>query len=332
MNEAPKHRTRAGQAFVEALQGNGAAEAAWAQVQTQLHVLGQAMHRTIAWGKAGEDVVAESVESLLQSYRELGAALGDALGGDFQALRTLATAHPELRTAIDELERSLRQLREPEDRRLDFVAEQLQLAVTCARDEIQLRPAFMDDPAFWSPIKPLGEQIRDIVREELRKHLHRPQTKTRVGDVVTQLKRYRAAGGPYLDQRTFAQFCNCSTTTLNKAVKQDATLRQWKDAALRSRRQKAAPRRDPGDFRIVTEQVAASEAAEPVTEEDRDRVLELLRQHASVNPSWEEEFRNMSSDQHTALVRLYLSGDFEPSPLENDPPGQRRKNKYHGRV
>jgi hypothetical protein len=331
MSDEPRPPIRAGRAYQDALKDDPAAQAAWQRVQTQLQAFGERVRTMLESTDAARAAVTKHVEDSLQPYRELGAALGAALSGEFERLRAMVKAYPGLRQAADGLERAVRELQQRDEREYDALAEQLQDAVAGVSDRFGPPPAAFEDPAFWSMIVPVGEQIRDAVRDAMREQASSQRGKASVADAVAQLERYRAAGGPYLDQRTFAQFCDCGTTTINKAIKQNSTLRRWKDAALRARKQKAAPRRDAGDFDIVTEQVAAV-SVEPVMAEDVDRLLQELRRQAGANPEWLEKIDSMSADEQARLVQLYASGDYELSPLEDDPPGRPRKTKYHRRV
>jgi hypothetical protein len=331
MSDEPRPPIRTGRAYQDALKDDPAAQVAWQRVQTQLQAFGERVRTILQSTDATRAAAAKRAEDSLQPYRELGAALGAALNGEFERLRAMAEAYPRLRQAADQLERAVRELRQRDERRCDALAERLQDAVAGVSDRFGPPLAAFEDPAFWSTIVPVGERIRDAVRDAMREQAGSQRGTASAADVVAQLERYRAAGGPYLDQRTFAQLCDCGTTTINKAIKQNVTLRRWKDAALRARRQKAAPRRDAGDFDIVTEQVAAA-SLEPVMAEDADRLLQELRRQAATNPEWLETIDNMSADQQARMVQLYASGDYELSPLEDDPPGRPRKTKYHGRV
>jgi hypothetical protein len=41
----------------------------------------------------------------------------------------------------------------------------------------------------------------------------------------------------------------------------------------------------------------------------------------------------MSPEEQARIAQLYADADYEPSPLEDDPPGERpRRVKRHGRV
>lgn len=331
MNNEEQRPIRAGRAYQEVLQGDRAAQNAWMRVQAQLRVFGELMRLALEPTVAARAAVTKHAASLLHPYRDLGEALGTALSGDFERLRALVDAYPTLRQAADELEQAVQELHRRDSAESDALAQRLQDALASSRELIGAHPPNLDDPAFWSGIVPIGEQIRDAVRAVMREQGSPSRDSVGVADVIAQLERYRVAGGPYLDQRTFAQFCDCSTTTINKAVNQNVSLRQWKDGALRVRKQKAALRRDPGNFDLVIEQVAA-EPVEPVLAEDVDTLLHQLRQQAATNPEWLQRINAMPADRQTELARLYASSDYEPSPLEEDPPGRPRKTRYHGRV
>lgn len=153
-----------------------------------------------------------------------------------------------------------------------------------------------------------------------------------VADAAAQLERYRAAGGPYLDQRTFSRLCGCQPSTVNKAIRQTTGLREWKNAALRARKQKAAPRRDSGDFDIVLDQVPA-ESPEPIIADDVDAIMDKLRMQATGNSEWLRALEDMAPDERARIAQLYADADYEPSPLEDDPPGQRpHQTRHHGRA
>lgn len=158
------------------------------------------------------------------------------------------------------------------------------------------------------------------------------RSKVSVADVAVQLERYRAAGGPYLDQRTFSRLCDCQPSTVNKAIRKTTALRAWKDASLQARKQQAAPRRDSGDFVIVLDQVAAK-SDQPMIADDVDVIMEKLRRQAAGNAEWLRTLEGMSSDEQARIAQLYADADYEPSPLEEDAPGrQAPKTKYRGRV
>lgn len=146
-------------------------------------------------------------------------------------------------------------------------------------------------------------------------------------DVQRKLRDYKRAGGGYVAQRTLAKLCQCGTTTISKAIGSDSELRKWKDAG-KSRRQ--TPRRDAGDFDIVTDQQADSRPETPLPDEEVDTILAKLKARA---PQMAEQIEALEPGQRIEVARLYACGDYdEPSPLEADPPVRTKAVRYHGRV
>ena len=332
MNNDEQRPIRAGRAYQEVLQGDRAAQDAWTRVELQLRAFGELMRSTLEPPAAVRAAVTEHAADVLQPYCDLGEALGTALSGDFERLRALVDAYPALRQAADELERAVQELHRGDSAEADVLSQRLQDALAGSRERLEAHTPNLDDPAFWSGIVPIGEQIRDALRAVMQKQTGTDHGKISVVDVTAQLERYRAAGGPYLDQRTFSRLCGCQPSTINKAIQKKPSLRAWKDAAVRARKQGAAPRRDTGDFDIVMEQVAAK-SEQPVMADEVDAIMNKLRRQAVGNPEWIRTLEEMSSDERARIAQLYADGDYEPSALEQDMPSERpRQVKRHGRV
>ncbi len=333
MSSQTRKPIRAGRAFLENIKNDPAAQAAWQRVRTGLRAVGEAMRSVLESTNAARAGAITDVSETLQRYRELGAALGTAVSGNFERLRAVVVAYPGLREVANDLERAVRELRQRDEQQQAAVAQRLHEALADLPDPLHmLSPPTFDDPAFWSSVTPVGEQIRDAFRGGMQEQAGRKRGKVSVADVVAQLERYRVAGGPYLDQRTFSRLCGCQPSTVNKAIQKNTALRAWKDAARRARKQGAAPRRDTGDFDIVLEQVAAK-SEQPVMADEVDAIMEKLRRQAARNPEWVGALDEMSPDERAKTAQLYADGDYEPSFLEPDAPGERpRKVKRHGRV
>ncbi len=334
MSDETRNPMRAGHAYLESIQNDPAAQAAWQRVRTRLQAVGETMRSAMERTNSVPAAVITNMSETLQPYRELGAALGAAIGGgNFERLRAVVSAYPGLRQAADDLERAVRDLQQRNRRSQSVVAQRVQAALSDLPDALDmLSPPAFDDPAFWSSITPVGEQVREAVRGAMQEQASEKRSKISVADVTAQLERYRVAGGPYLDQRTFSRLCGCQPSTVNKAIQKNATLRAWKDAARKAKKQGAAPRRDARDFDIVLDQ-AAAKSEQPVMADEIDVIMQKLRRQAAGNPEWIGTLEEMSPDQRARIAQLYADGDYEPSALEQDTPAERpRKVKRHGRV
>jgi hypothetical protein len=81
----------------------------------------------------------------------------------------------------------------------------------------------------------------------------------------------------------------------------------------------------------VTDRVGAKPET-PIPQDDVDTIMKKLSQQAQQNPEWVRALEAMSPDERVKVAQLYADGDYEPSPLERDEPGKRRKVRHHGRV
>lgn len=332
MADQPQKPIRAGQAYLDSIRNDPAAQAALQRVQAKLQAFGQALRDAAAPINAVQDELASVVSDSMQVYRELGAALGEALRDcQFDRLRKLVAAYPELKIAADELEQAARGMRRFDEQRRADIERRLQHVATSLPDLCSFTPPAFDDPSFWSAITPIGEQIRNSVRDAMNERGSQ-RGAVGVGEVTEQLRRYRAAGGPYLDQRTFSKLCGCkSASTIHKAIAANKDLDEWKDRAVEARAAKAGPRRASENFDIVTDRVGAATET-PIPQDDVDTIMQKLCQQAQQNPEWVRALEAMSPDERAKVAQLYSDGDYEPSPLERDESGKRRKVRHHWRV
>lgn len=332
MADQPQKPIRAGQAYLDSIRNDPAAQAALRRVQSQMLAFGQALRDAAAPMNAVQDQLAAVVSQTAQTRLELGAALGEALRDcQFDRLRKLVAAYPELKTAADELEQAALGMRRLDEERRAEIEQRFRGITSSLPDLRSLTPPAFDDPDFWSSITPIGEQIRNAVRDAMAARESRRGT-VGMGEVAEQLRRYRAAGGPYLDQRTFAKLCGCkSASTIHKAIAANKDLDEWKNRAIEARSAKAGPRRASENFDIVTDRVGAS-AETPIPQDDVDTIMQKLCQQAQQNPEWVRALEAMSPDERVKVAQLYSDGDYEPSTLERDEPGKRRKVRHHGRV
>lgn len=332
MADQPQKPIRAGQAYLDSIRNDPAAQAALRRVQAQMLAFGQALRDAAAPINAVQDQLASVVSESMQAHLELGAALGEALRDcQFDRLRKLVAAYPALKTAADGLEQAALGMRRLDEERRAEIEQRFRGITSSLPDLRSLTPPAFDDPDFWSSITPIGEQIRDAVREAMAARESR-RGAVGVPEVAEQLRRYRAAGGPYLDQRTFSKLCGCkSVSTVHKAIKANRDLSEWKIRAIDARSAKAGPRRASENFDIVTDRVGASSET-PIPQDDVDTIMKKLSQQAQQNPEWVRALEAMSPDDRAKVAQLYADGDYEPSPLERDEPGKRRKVRHHGRV
>lgn len=332
MADQPQKPIRTGQAYLDSIRNDPTAQAALRRVQAQLHAFGQALRDTAVPINAVQNQLTSLVSESMQARLELGAALGEALRDcQFDRLRKLVAAYPELKTAADELEQAALGMRRLDEERRAEIEQRFRGIILSLPDLRSLTPPAFDDPDFWSSITPIGEQISDAVREAMAARESR-RGAVGMGEVAEQLRRYRAAGGPYLDQRTFSKLCGCkSASTIHKAIAANKDLDEWKNRAIEARSAKAGPQRSSENFDIVTDRVGASSET-PIPQDDVDTIMQKLCRQAQQNPEWVRALEAMSPDERAKVAQLYADGDYEPSPLERDEPGKRRRVRHHGRV
>ncbi|MGQ9650957.1 MAG: hypothetical protein ACUVXJ_12675 [Phycisphaerae bacterium] len=159
---------RAGQAYLDAIKDDPESQAAWRRAQTWLQAFGAGGNGS---GEPAQNAAFAALSEPLRLYHDMVAALVDAMRGDFERLRALLDAYPDLKETADELEQAVLAMKEGDEQRRADIAKRFK-HVPAALNEMErllhpTPPAF-DDPEFWSSIKPIGEQIRDAVREGLR--------------------------------------------------------------------------------------------------------------------------------------------------------------------
>lgn len=168
-DDEARRPSRAGQAYLDAIKDDPESQAAWRRAQTRLQAFGAAVRAVMGPVNSAQNAAFAALSEPLRVYHDMGAALGDAMRGDFERLRALLDAYPDLKETADELEQAVLAMKEGDEQRRADIAKRFK-HVPAALDEMErlpLPPAF-DDPEFWSSIKPIGEQIRDAVREGLR--------------------------------------------------------------------------------------------------------------------------------------------------------------------
>ncbi|MGD8452213.1 MAG: hypothetical protein PVJ57_10380 [Phycisphaerae bacterium] len=162
---------RAGQAYLDAIKDDPKSQAALRRAQMRLQAFGAAVRAVMGPVNAAQNTAFAALSEPLRVYHDMGAALGDAMRGDFERLRALVDAYPDLKETADELEQAVLAMKEGDEQRRADITKRFE-HVAAALDETErllnpTPPAF-NDPEFWSSIKPTGEQIRDAVREGLR--------------------------------------------------------------------------------------------------------------------------------------------------------------------
>lgn len=159
---------RAGQAYLDAIKDDPESQAALRRVQMRLQAFGAAVRTVMGPVNAAQNVAFATLSEPLRVYHDMGAALGDAMRGDFKRLRALVDAYPDLKETADELEQALLAMKEADEQRRADIAKRFEHDPAAMERLLHPTPPAFDDPEFWSSIKPIGEQIRDAVREGLR--------------------------------------------------------------------------------------------------------------------------------------------------------------------
>ncbi len=160
---------RAGQAYLVAIRDDSESQAALRRVQMGLQAFGAAVRAAIGPVYAAQNAAFAALPEPLHVYRDMGAALGNAMRGDFEKLRALVDAYPDLKEAAGELQQALLAIKKGDEQPLADIAKRFEHVQTALEDLMPRRvpPAF-DDPQFWASIKPIGEQIKDAAREVVR--------------------------------------------------------------------------------------------------------------------------------------------------------------------
>jgi len=161
MSDEARRPIRAGQAFLGAIEDDPESQAALRRVQKKLQAFFcVAVREVIGPMNAAQNAAFVASREPLRVYRDMGAALGNAMGGDFEKLRALADAYPDLKEAAGDLEQALLAMKETDGRRLADVATRFERVLPALEDLMTRRapPAF-DDQAFWSAVRPLGEPL-----------------------------------------------------------------------------------------------------------------------------------------------------------------------------
>ena len=325
-NEANQRPIRAGRAYVQGTKDGALMQAALQRMQPALQRL------SLLFSERSEVInrASAALQEPSHAHRRLIKAMSDAMrSADFSQLRALTDHCPELRQAAIELEAATCESHAHGQEQVNELRRRLRLDVRNLGNSFDMPMPLLGDPDLWASITPIGEHIRDTGSSHAARATRLRQSWR---DVAAQLERFCDAGGPYMNQRLFSRLCGCRPSTVNKAIKQNSRLRAWKDAALKSKKQASAPRRACGDFGVILENQVAKQV-EPVSHDDIDVILKKLGKQAAGNPEWLEALRNLGPAERVEIAQLYSSGDYEPSPLDDDPPDQRpRPNKFHGSV
>jgi biotin operon repressor len=157
-------------------------------------------------------------------------------------------------------------------------------------------------------------------------------TNTNWKDVQGRLLAKRESGEPYTSLRTLADELDCSTATIRKAIKESTLLKGWQ---VRSERRKAAPKATDLGAVARDNRAQATESApdDVLLDEDVDAIMARLINQAG--PDERAKLNALDEEKRKALAAAYQAQnlDDEPSPLEGDTPGKRRRKvKQHKRV
>ena len=158
---------RAGQAYLDAIQDDPESQATWRRAQTRLQAFGAAVRAVMGPVNPAQNAAFAALSEPLRVYHDMGAALGDAMRGEFERLRALLDAYPDLKETADELEQAVLAMKAGDEQRRADITKRFKHA-PAALDEILPAPPAFDDPEFLSSLTPIGEQIRDAAREGLR--------------------------------------------------------------------------------------------------------------------------------------------------------------------
>ena len=143
-------------------------------------------------------------------------------------------------------------------------------------------------------------------------------------DVQDKLLGKRDRGEPYTSERRLAEELGCSSGTISKAIDKSESLRGW---VARHVGAKAAPKATGVDGAVADNTRQSTEPAPDdfLPPDDVDATMARLIEQA--NPEERAKLNTLDEAGRRELVATYQAQnlDDEPSPLETDPPGKRRR-------
>lgn len=173
-NEAGKP-IRVGQAYLDAIKDDPDAQAALRRAQVRLQVFGAALRGIAEPVQAVMASASSRLSESLQLPHELGGALREALGGDFERLRMLVERFPDLQETSEELQRLIADRQAADDERSRDLELRLQHAAKWMSHYLLPNASVLGDPEGWVPAQLVGEQFKEAIREAIQQRKPRKE-------------------------------------------------------------------------------------------------------------------------------------------------------------
>lgn len=240
--------------------------------------------------------VAYTLKTPLTELAKFRAALGEVLR-EFRLnqLHTHAEANPELRAAAAEIDQAARQFQQLQTDRFGEIELRLAQVAGDSHDQLSATPPIFEDPGFWHAITPVAKQVTDAVREAMVGSQGKRSHKTRV-----DVEEARRRAETYVERHGFpginklARLCNCSPSTVRKAIKASEFLLRAQASVDRGKA-RPLPRSTSIDSPSWAMQVdeALRQLIEYAPESERARLN---------SPGMRQHLAEMRSDELEALV------------------------------
>lgn len=178
---------------------------------------------------------------------------------------------------------------------------------------------------------PWIKQQKEISEKETNSNKAKQSESKHWKDIQKRLDQLRGQGESYTTQRELATRFGCSVSIINKAINTSKTLRSWMDTREGGKKPRAI-----GLDKFVLdnmEQAVESDPSEAITDDDVNAIMTKLIEQAK--PGERAKLNALGPEEQRSMAETYQKQnlDIEPSPLTDDPIGQRPyRVKQHKQV